>query len=300
LISLSNPNNAFVALAQLRNNPFFLSPRDPFNTGAGNGKGKARATNLHSSGLTATDLKILEGVDRLLALPVPGSSGKKGNLKALGGRSNKTRLLDTVNEEDEAEDQSDPATEEEEDTQVDLMQGFLATAPAAAKRKVARRRRRAGISERALGLPTDNGTSRRRSVLPPSAGGRLSLLPEGEFAVESIESTPRRRVIRAKRRSSFMPGAPAQQQQDDADLLAEEQLTKPELEQELKEIGLDKDALAVKRRLVIKDLEELEARIQRLEGIKQELGTRLLDLKEEELELDDECRCPHEILIRDS
>lgn len=92
------------------------------------------------------------------------------------------------------------------------------------------------------------------------------------------------------------PGlATAQQQQFDSDvpLPPEEQLTKPELEQELKEIGLDKDALAVRRRLVIKDLEELEGRIKRLEDVRKELGNRLLELKEEELELDDECEHLH-------
>lgn len=193
------------------------------------------------------------------------------------------------------ENHSNTASEDEEEAQVDLMQGFLATAPAAAQRKAARRRRRAGISERALGLPSEGGSSsRRRSILPPSAGGngRLSLLPEGEFAVESVESTPRRRVIRAKRRSSFMPGTAAAHlhQQDNTDpQLPEEQMTRPELEKELSEIGMDKEALAVKRRLVIKDLEELEARIKRLEDVKKELGNRLLELKEEELELDDEC-----------
>ena len=89
-----------------------------------------------------------------------------------------------------------------------------------------------------------------------------------------------------------MPGSAAAShlQQDDANQqLPEEQMTKPELEKELSEIGMDKQALAVKRRLVIKDLEELEARIKRLEDIKKELGNRLLELKEEELELDDEC-----------
>lgn len=85
-------------------------------------------------------------------------------------------------------------------------------------------------------------------------------------------------------------GTSLREDDQDGHLPVEEQLTRPELEQELKEIKLDKEGLAVRRKLVVKDLEELEARIKRLDDIRKDLGNKLLELKEEELELDDECK----------
>ena len=172
-------------------------------------------------------------------------------------------------------------------SRVGLLEGFNATLPSARLRKSARRRRRAGISERQLGIQAganELGLKERGD----RARGLLS-----DFVVESIESTPRKRTIKAKRRSSFMPAsaaviANAASRTLDLDEEQAETRTRPELEIEAKEIGLDKDALQVRRRLVLKDLDQIEDRILNLEVIKKELGDKLLQLKEEELELDDE------------
>ena len=283
LISLSNPQNAFVALARLRNNPLIQAAypdggRHSNTTGSGRSKGKGPSVPR-----TSTDLRILEGIDRLLDLPVP-------------------MTLSTVAEEGEGDN-------EEAETAVSLFEGFRATIPSASSRKLARRRKRAGISERALGITAgadELGLRERgqRSLAAASStsGGETSggsgLLSAGDdYTVDSIESSPRRRTIKAKRRSSFMPSLASKQQQQQQQNARREQdiaedpietLTRPELESDLKEINMDKDALKVRRKLVVRDLEVLEAQIKKLEDIKLELGNKLLELKEEELELDDE------------
>lgn len=249
VLSLYNTNNAFLSLARGFNNSTIKS------------SGKARAY----APTTSTDLRILEGVQRLLDLPIPA--------------------LTSVLEQDEHA--SDPQNVRSPSSRVGLLEGFNATLPSARLRKSARRRRRAGISERQLGIQAganELGLKERGD----RARGLLS-----DFVVESIESTPRKRTIKAKRRSSFMPAsaaviANAASRTLDLDEEQAETRTRPELEIEAKEIGLDKDALQVRRRLVLKDLDQIEDRILNLEVIKKELGDKLLQLKEEELELDDE------------
>ena len=290
LISLSNPQNAFVALARLRNNPLIqaaYSSDGRHGSASANGRSKGKGP---SAPRTSTDLHILEGIDRLLDLPVPPMS------------------LSTVPEEGDGEGENE---DNETETAVSLFEGFRATIPSASSRKLARRRKRAGISERALGITAGadelglRERGQRAAASSTSAGetsGGLGLLSAGdEYTVDSIESTPRRRTIKAKRRSSFMPSLASKQQQQqqqqqarkEHDISGEpiETLTRPELESDLKEINMDKDALKVRRRLVVRDLEVLEAKIKKLEDIKLELGNKLLELKEEELELDDERAC---------
>jgi division protein 1 len=206
--------------------------------------------------------------------------------------------------EDEGNDDDDDENEEK----VNLLEGFNATMPAARARKLARRKRRAILSERQLGITAgvnelglkERG-DRARGLL-----GDIDVAGGGQYVVDSIESTPKKRIVKSKRRTSFMP-IPLQRPSaststsasteelragsEDANNTApmEELLTKPELEQDLKEIKQDKKALLIRRKLTLKDLNDLEDKMKKLELLKDELGRRLLELKEEELELDDEC-----------
>lgn len=290
-----------------------------------------RAANQRSSQkkiITSTDLRIIEDVDRLLNLPIPSSSSSSSShaVSRSGG-------LPTL-QEDEEEQEDDDGNEDK----VDLLQGFNATIPSARARKLARRKRRAILSEKQLGITIgvnelglkERGVLATSSSINSNNSNRiLSLASDnGQYVIESIESTPKKRIIKSKRRSSFMPtplrdttssssrhsslhptdastlsqstiqeegnpssshqrkagGAIVQEQEEEE----EELLTKPELEQEIKEINLDKESLNVRRKLTMKDLNILEEKIRKLDVLKDELGQRLLELKEEELELDDE------------
>lgn len=262
------------------------------------GSAKARTSSSQKNKvLTSTDLRIIEDVDRLLGLPIPSSSTSVS--RRSGG-------LPTLQEET-----SDTQLEDEEQESVNLLDGFNATIPSARSRKLARRKRRAVLSERQLGI-----TAGVNELGLKERGDRArGLLSSDAYVIESIESTPKKRVVKSKRRSSFMPtplrstsssqtgksssllnmtGIP--EGRDDGTSAAsvggaeeeEELLTKPELEAEIKEINLDKKALDTRRKLTMKDLEVLEGRVRKLEFMKDELGQRLLELKEEELELDDE------------
>lgn len=248
-------------------------------------------------------------MDRLLNLPIPSSST---SLSRSGG-------LPTLQEEGDEEQE-----EGEEDT-VALLQGFSATIPSAQSRKLARRRRRAVLSEKQLGITigvNELGLKERGN----RARGLLSAdIGDGQYTVDSIEQTPKKRVVKSKRRSSFMPtplrdaSRSSSLTSHDAKLhpgtiISEENLherqstieegeehleflTKPELEEEIKEIKLDKTALNVRRKLTMKDLEVIEEKIRKLELMKDDLGNRLLVLKEEELELDDERKCLFSVLL---
>lgn len=175
---------------------------------------------------------------------------------------------------------------------VSLLEGFTATVPSASYRKTARRRRRAGITDQQLGITAGVNELGLRERGDRARGLLADYTVE---SVESVESTPKRRTIRGRRRTSFMPGAPPPEGANGDGHTPAPELTRPELESEIKEIGLDKDALRVRRKLVLKDLDELEEKIRKLEDVREELGARLLHLKEEELELDDERKCARAI-----
>lgn len=304
------------------------------------GRLNGRAANQRSSQkkiITSTDLRIIEDVDRLLNLPIPSSSSSSHAVSRSGG-------LPTL-QEDEEEDNNGEEEEDNED-KVDLLQGFNATIPSARARKLARRKRRAILSEKQLGITigvNELGLKERGALATSSNNNNnnnnnriLSLASDnGQYVIESIESTPKKRVIKSKRRSSFMPtplrdtttssrhsslhptdpstlssstiqeegnpslssshqrkpgggGGGIAEEEREEEGEGEELLTKPELEQEIKEINLDKESLNVRRKLTMKDLNILEEKIRKLDVLKDELGQRLLELKEEELELDDE------------
>lgn len=282
-------------------------------------------------GPTATDLRIIEDVDRLLSLPIPSSSSSVSS--ALTSARSKRGGLPTLNEQEEEEEGGGYETaiegeDEEWGGSVGLLEGFNATIPSARIRKQTRRKRRAVLSEKQLGITVGINELGLKELGEKArgGGGALSLLhvnnnDNNPYIIESIESTPKKRIIKGKRRSSFMPSplrdvngnhgtastsasstsgtdtngasqATGKGDSTNSNNLEplDELLTKPELEVEVKEINQDKLALGVRRRLVLKDLSELEKRIKKLELMKEELGQKLLELKEEELELDDESK----------
>ncbi|KAK9899757.1 WD40 repeat-like protein [Cystobasidium minutum MCA 4210] len=325
LLNLSNPRNAFIALARLSgvsSNTNTLNLISKSSSSTSNNaivlRG-ASASRKQPKIITSTDLRIIEDVDRLLNLPIPSTSSSHA--------VSRSGHLPTLQEEDAEE------AEGEDEDRVDLLSGFNATIPSSRGRKLQRRKRRAILSEKQLGITigvNELGLKERAAAIASTSSGtdsssrRLSSLASdnGQYMIESIESTPKKRVIKSKRRSSFMPtplrdssrhsslhntdpglaqstiaeedgGAaasapPGRKAGNDAEEWEEELLTKPELESEIKEIKLDKEALDVRRKLTMKDLSILEEKIRKLEVLKEELGQRLLELKEEELELDDE------------
>lgn len=109
-----------------------------------------------------------------------------------------------------------------------------------------------------------------------------------DYEVQSVESTPSRRIIRSRRKREstlLRQDGNSDEGMEDAGF---SRLTRPELERSQAEILLDKSALHVRRRLVLSELAEIEVQIRKLQSLKSEFGNKLLSLKEEELELDDE------------
>ena len=264
-LTFSGPDNAFISLARLRHALTSSSNAGQTAGPSGFSKGKARQT--------ATSLRIIEGVDRLLDLPIPGTlpSIDEGDEENVYANDRKTASLSAVRE-------------------VGLLAGFQATVPTASLRKSARRRRRALASERALGLHSDtHSDSQGRSSLGlKELGDRARGLLTGsdDYEVESVESTPKKRVIKSRRRTAHHNASDERLSSS----LTVDSMSRTELEEEMRDIHLDKAALNVRRKLVNSDLDELQNRMQKLQLIRDQLSEKLLKLKEEELDLDDERR----------
>lgn len=227
------------------------------------GRGPARwlsASATRPSGSTprARDLVIRERVDELLALPIPDAGPSHA------GASDDGRAI------------------------VSLLAGFQATAPSAGESRAQRRRRRAGLVEAHLGL--EDGAALGLKARGDRARGLLSA--DSLDGLDDDRPGARRQsgmgsAKKGRRKSLAIglggPSLPAGQ--SDA---AVPELSRDELEQEAADILRDRSNIDVRRGVLAHDIEEVDRKMAELDAIRQDLKRRLLGLREEQLELDDE------------
>ncbi|KAM0790548.1 hypothetical protein ACM66B_004417 [Microbotryomycetes sp. NB124-2] len=193
------------------------------------------------------------------------------------------------------------------DSQVPLIRGFQATAPAAQAAKLERRRRRAGLGEQVLGL--EDGKKLGLRQRGDKARGMLTSSPEEQESGQaslginsrtSAASTRQRRRRSARRSELFtpartMPAADGQRsgglasldENDQEDDDVPEQ-TLEEMESDVRAVEVDMSNVTVRRALLNSQVSGVDAKIAALDAIRESLKRDLLSLREEELELEDE------------
>ena len=225
----------------------------------------------------STQLYLRDRVDELLGLPIPAAPFSFAPTSA--------NTAGTLSLEAPPPKPDDP---------VPLIQGFRATIPAAQASKAERRRRRALVSERALGLGSGNKLGlrqrgdRARGLLAGGGGAGSSLGGISEFGEEEESGGFEPPTIgrRSKsRRKGGGGGGTASSGGSEAGLPLE---SRADLEKDAKEVEGDMNNVAVRRALLNGQIKDVEGKMAALEKVREDLRRGLLGLREEELELEDE------------
>ncbi|GAA5986014.1 hypothetical protein JCM10908_006371 [Rhodotorula pacifica] len=235
----------------------------------------------------STQLYLRDRVDELLGLPIPAAPFSFASAAAAAAASSSSSLNGgTLSLEAPPPRHDDP---------VPLIQGFRATIPAAQASKAERRRRRALVSERALGLGSGNKLGlrqrgdRARDLLAGGSGlGGISEFgePEGEEeGAFGAEPPTIGRRSKARRKGAAEPGSSAAGAVESGALPLE---SRADLEKDAKEVEGDMNNVAVRRALLNGQIKDVEGKIAALEKVREELRRGMLGLREEELELEDE------------
>ena len=219
----------------------------------------ANATRPSGSTPRARDLVIRERVDELLALPIP----------VVGP--------------------SHSSTSDDGRAIVSLLAGFQATAPSAGESRAQRRRRRAGLVEAHLGL--EDGAALGLKARGDRARGLLSAdlhdgLDDDRPGARRQSGMGSAKKGRRKSLAIGLGGPSLPVGQSDATVVPE--LSRDELEREVADILRDRANIDVRRGVLAHDIEEVDRKMAELDAIRQDLKRRLLGLREEQLELDDE------------
>ncbi|GAA5840079.1 hypothetical protein JCM11251_000597 [Rhodosporidiobolus azoricus] len=227
----------------------------------------------------STQLYLRDRVDDLLRLPVPAAPFP---LSTTTTSSSTTGAVAAIE-----------APPPKPDDPVPLYQGFRATIPEAARSKAERRKRRALLSEKALGIESggklglkERGDKARGLLLAGEEGeagefGELNGAGEGEDDLQIGRRSKGRNGGKSGRK-----GKKGHLGGDAADLLNLE--SRDDLEKDVKEVEGDMANVAVRRALVNGQMRDVEEKIRGLEKVREELRRGLLGLREEELELEDE------------
>lgn len=161
--------------------------------------------------------------------------------------------------------------------------GFKATIPTSREAKVERRKRRALVSEKRLGL----GNGERMGLR--EKGERARGLLGGSDVIDEEEgeeelrigrtSTPRRKGTSSKDLTLSKVGSGEDKTPTP---------TRSDLEKDLKAVDSDMGNVRVRRSLLNGQIKDVEKKIRELEEVRDGFRKGLLGLREEELELEDE------------
>ncbi|GAA6043873.1 hypothetical protein JCM8097_001205 [Rhodosporidiobolus ruineniae] len=230
----------------------------------------------------STQLYLRDRVDDLLRLPVPPAPFPLST--SLPSTSSSTAAGGAIE-----------APPPKPDDPVPLYAGFRATIPAASAPKAARRRRRALLSERALGieggekLGLKERGERARGLLGgldgEGAAGEFGELGTGGEGDDGLHIGRRSKGRASKKKSKSRAGDPSALLSDPTSGPLE---SRQELERDASEVSRDMANLAVRRALVNGQMRDVEERMRALGEVRDELRRGLLGLREEELELEDE------------
>ncbi|GAA6012326.1 hypothetical protein JCM10207_002805 [Rhodosporidiobolus poonsookiae] len=227
----------------------------------------------------STQLYLRDRVDDLLRLPVPAAPFPLSSSAPSSSSTAAPLALE--------------APPPKPDDPVPLYAGFRATIPAAQAPKLERRRRRALISERALGIEEGKRLGlkergeRARGLLANGEAGEFGEMPEeAEKGAEGEDGFHvGRRSKGRKTRKGKEPAHPGSAGGAGGDAPLE---SRDELETDAREVEGDMRNVAVRRALVNGQIREVEDKIRALERVREELRRGLMGLREEELELEDE------------
>lgn len=183
---------------------------------------------------------------------------------------------------------TDPhASSQSAEVEIPLLTGFRASLPSSMDAKNQRRRRRAQLGERILGL--DDSSLGLRDKLAAETGmlDRASSRPRKSVGGEiPSRLPPKPRRPAGRRQTDIGLAKSVSQSRDNAPEVPE--LSLAELQTELQEILTDQRHLKIRKELVNEDLTRLDHQILKLAQIREDLERSMLSLKEEELELLDE------------
>lgn len=174
--------------------------------------------------------------------------------------------------------------------------GFRASLPSAFESKLSRRKRRAELGERILGIHQASDSLGLYEKFEIETG-RLSNPNRnhrtGRQSIANTEKISNKKKGKAKynRRKTdigILSANHSKSLPEEEEEEAEEELSVEELKEELKEIIEDQTNLKIRKELVTNDLGLIDGKISRLLKVKEDLERSILSLKEEELELIDE------------
>lgn len=227
----------------------------------------------------STQLYLCDRVDDLLGLPIPAAPFPLSSPSPSSASSASTLAIEA------------PLPPPRPDDPVPLIQGFRATIPAARASKAERRRRRAEVSERALGIA--GGAKLGLRQRGDRARGLLAGIDERDEGLddrdrEGGETIGRRSKARRRPVSSSAAAADSTATLDDLEAAGLGAETRPELEKDIQQVRGDMGNVAVRRALLNGQIKDVEGKIAALERVREDLRRGLLGLKEEELELEDE------------
>ncbi|GAA5903223.1 hypothetical protein JCM5296_001210 [Sporobolomyces johnsonii] len=215
-----------------------------------------------------TQLYIRERVDELLRLPIPAAPFSLSTAPTPATVPGQKSIEPPPRPEDP----------------VPLYAGFKATIPTSQASKLERRKRRALLSEQALGLERGGklGLKARGDKARGLLGGAGDRVDEfGQVGDDSLSIGRKPRHSRRKRNSVLAPSSSSNPASDPP-------ASRVELESDAAAVEGDMANVAVRRALLNGQIRDVEAQIARLEEIREGLRKGLLGLREEELELEDE------------
>lgn len=161
--------------------------------------------------------------------------------------------------------------------------GFKATIPTSRESKLERRKRRAVVSEKRLGL----GNGERLGLREKGERARGLLGGPQEVIEEEEEEGEELRIGRG----SFPRRKGTNKEVTALSKVGEEKVTVPtrnDLEKDLKAVDSDMGNVRVRRSLLNGQIRDVEKKIRELEEVRDGFRKGLLGLREEELELEDE------------
>lgn len=211
-----------------------------------------------TNGTTSQELFVLEESDRILA-----TAAQDLDLKSNTDTSKSTRgILE--------------GTKKRSDPSVSLLRGFQATVPSSAEGRSRRRK------VRAIASGFEDG---------PQGPTKLGLKAMGDKArglmVEGVETEPVS-AFQAREQRHARRNQATRIMSRGKDGMRPATIQLEELDRQLHEIEKEQDDIGVKRSLIAAEVATVDAKIQVLERIKAGLNDKLLGLREEELELNDE------------
>lgn len=162
--------------------------------------------------------------------------------------------------------------------------GFKATIPTSREAKVERRKRRALVSEKRLGLGNGERMGlREKGERARGLLGGSDVIEEEQGEEEELRigrtSTPRRKGTSSKELALSKVGSGEDKTPTP---------TRSDLEKDLKAVDSDMGNVRVRRSLLNGQIKDVEKKIRELEEVRDGFRKGLLGLREEELELEDE------------